>query len=137
MKMRSGFVSNSSSSSFMIAFKGKPTKDQWDQIFKIDKTSPIYGIIAEIVSTIEECVEHTFYPSADYPASPSNDYSDYLRDEEGGDEGDKNVWEALKNGYTVMIGDFADDNGPIESMLCGQDLFYKDENLIIKHDGGY
>jgi hypothetical protein len=139
MKFRSGFVSNSSSSSFMIAFKEKPSQEQWDQVFKIDKTSPIYGIMKDIVSTIESCSRHTFVPSPDYPASPSKDYSDYLRKDgyESDSEGDMEIWDALKNGFTVMVGDFADDNGPVEALLYETDLFHKDDNLIISHHGGY
>ena len=45
MKIRNGFVSNSSSSSFIIGIKGKELGDsELLKVFKIGEDSPMYGL---------------------------------------------------------------------------------------------
>ena len=57
MKMRNGFVSNSSSSSFIIGMKGNLTKDKLLDIFNVPKDSVIYPLVKELSSVIIEKAE--------------------------------------------------------------------------------
>lgn len=48
MKFRLGFVSNSSSSSFILAIKGELTKENFLAALGVDTESPMYGLAKEI-----------------------------------------------------------------------------------------
>jgi len=50
MKIRQGFVSNSSSSSFIIGVKGDLTEEKLMKAFNVPKDSPMYVFAEEIAS---------------------------------------------------------------------------------------
>jgi hypothetical protein len=52
MKIRTGFVSNSSSSSFIIGCKGKITKEKILSVIKIQKDSLLYNIAESLAKFI-------------------------------------------------------------------------------------
>jgi hypothetical protein len=54
MKIRQGFVSNSSSSSFIIGCKGKPTKKKLLDFLEVGKSSPLYPFAEEMAGFIAD-----------------------------------------------------------------------------------
>lgn len=119
MKIRSGFVSNSSSSSFIVACDDK-SKTTITISFEVD----IQSYADRAITTIEEL----------------NGYYD----EEWGDREWKyeECRRAIEAGKTVLIGSFTDETlDSMEAFLCNNGLegnVPKDSGIeIIQSDGGY
>jgi hypothetical protein len=120
MKIRNGFVSNSSSSSFVIsAQRGKDLKTQIT--FDIDLKS----FVDDEVSSVSEL--DNFYES-EYGDPDYKDRPEY-----------KKAKSEIEKGNVVYFGRFADDNEPIETLLCEMGLKGRVNKKItvIRSEGGY
>ena len=125
MKIRNGFVSNSSSSSFMIAYKGD-LKEQLNKVFNLSLPDnfPIPAI-ANISKVFMDNVDTVYQSFSEY-----KDKCGYFEDE---------VIEGYyNNGFTVATGGFSDDySKSLSSFLSNVDIDYESDSLIIYQDGGY
>lgn len=133
MKIRSGFVSNSSSSSFLIYFKGTKNSlsDYLKKVFAINfnDTYPLKISGKEIASTLEKNINDIIKTDEDlnyYIANNSIDENTVC-----------NMRNYLNKGYSIFSGQLCSDSEPLEALLCDKDIAYEDDNLIIDHEGGY
>jgi len=120
MKVRNGFVSNSSSSSFVVALDPKKTK------IKIEIEVDLETYAHKQITTLEEVEEH-FKEEDTYGKRDEERYKVFLK--------------AIKEGKTVFVGSFSDDgDDAIGTMLCNRGLEDKDMpkgGVIIESSGGY
>jgi len=129
MKIRTGFVSNSSSSSFIIAVNGN-LKKELQQLLKLyqgkskDLFLPIGDIAKDIIDVIiENSQEHTFDSYEEETGFTEkdleNDYSD--------------IYKKVKNdGWKFYAAEVAtDDDNPIEQYLCSKPFDFKNQDIII------
>jgi len=132
MKTRYGFVSNSSSSSFIIAFKGdeKEMRDKLSSIFEIQlgENYPIKSMLPigdVIADNVEDSIK-TLNEWKNYYGNPNNPDEEYER-----------FIKRLKEGWTIYTGSIPDDRNKLSTFLCNSDIEYEDDNLIIWQRGGY
>jgi hypothetical protein len=121
MKLRNGFVSNSSSSSFIIA-----AKDPNNIKVKIEVDLSKY---IDLKFTTETELWNYFKENCCMSDEEILEYNSY-----------KKSLKAIKSGKTVLFLTCSDDCDPIERVLCDNGLneIIKDDNItIIEGDGGY
>ena len=126
MKQRCGFVSNSSSSSFLIATK-KPLKES-DLLgpFATSADSPLYPMVKEMASVL-------FSSARKYKSIKA------YCDEEGFEEEDvsNNIKKYFDTGWHVYIGEIGDEGGGFEAALCHVELDYHSNDLVVEKSAGY
>ena len=131
MKYRGGFVSNSSSSSFIIAVRGeeKLNVDSLVGMFKVPQTSPLYNIAVDMAQVMinrshlfdEKEIVYQF---------------GYKNLEEALKEGNRHA-KLLTDGFTVYGGYASDEDGGIEAMLCNTEIDFESEDIVLYCEGGY
>jgi hypothetical protein len=124
MKLRKGFVSNSSSSSFIVA----TTKEKEKLPIKITLRTDLNKYVNERITTIEELI------------FKYKDDMCYSKEEMEKDEGYIKSKEAIEKGKIVLMGSFDDQSDDdVESAICklGLENTEVDDCEIIEGEGGY
>ena len=127
MKIRNGFVSNSSSSSFIIGFSKGSTKKDIEKILKdkmrIGEGSILEGVSSNIISTIIKNMEKI------------KNIKKYIKEEYCGEDEGK----LIKASETLDMyeGSFANDSDSVECFLCYQDFDINEKDFYFLNSGGY
>jgi len=132
MKRRNGFVSNSSSSSFIVGFKGE--NNLKEKLMEGIEKNPLKPIIEKMVDCIVEKV--TIYKDKKSFIESEFDVIDEIDDREL-KESYPTIHNLFDKGFVVGYGYFSDDEYGLESALCYSDLHINDEDFFVEHDGGY
>lgn len=125
MKTRLHFVSNSSSSSFIICCKDNAlTQDLLLQVFKIDISSPFYPFVKELSKYIIDSA----FKLEDKEALEYLQYN-YNKDI---------LLKFYKKGYAIYEGSAASDSSDsLERILCEMEINYEDDQICILKESGY
>jgi hypothetical protein len=140
MKIRNGFVSNSSSSSFILALPEGTTKDNLKEIMLEKMQVPKTSIISSMAEDMASC----FANSIDSPLDFDKEIEDtkrYLKDYPSEDSWEKDWIKELEGyrekGMVVFRGGFCDDGDAAEQWLCYSNMEIDEEGLYFKNEGGY
>ena len=144
MKIRNGFVSNSSSSSFIIATRKKLCDLSIEEkmlVFNIEKDSSIAWMAEAIFQTIEN-KSHRIRDFEEWLHDRfwgySNSDPDWVQTCLEENTWARNVKNLLDKGFFVYTGEFENSyQDGIEHYLSNHDLNYESENIIIQHIGGF
>jgi hypothetical protein len=136
MKIRTGFVSNSSSSSFVIATKG----DLKEEILRIapktdDSSSPF-----KLGGSIEEAIK-VFWEFAEEVDMKDEDEFEYEMGytlDEYKDEHPEVMNKVLNEGWKLYVGSVSDETGEVGELIAvAMEIDYKDDSIIIQKDSYY
>jgi len=127
MKIRIGYVSNSSSSSFIIVSKkGELTKEKLLEMFKVPKESLLYQVAVEFADILIQNSNKASLKEIldDYGVEDIEDLPKYQQ-------------EALKIKGSTYIGSVSNEEEGLEPGLVDLDINFEDENITVKKEGGY
>jgi len=129
MKMKADFVTNSSSTSFVIISNGEFTKESFFALVGVSEESPLSPIFA----TLFECLIDNMVPASDYRARNYYSYDDLVAfvGKEFSEEIAHRVAEAQKRGSRVYIGELSSDNGEIQSFFCCDSFELENESIYL------
>jgi hypothetical protein len=135
MKIRNGFVSNSSSSSFILALPKGTTEENIKEMMlskmQVPKTSIIFGMAEEMAVC--------FADSVDRPLDIDKEIKDTqkYKEEDWAQEWIKELEGYKEKGMIVFRGGFCDDGDGAEQLLCYSNMEIVEENFYFKNEGGY
>lgn len=146
MKIRTGFVSNSSSSSFIVTMKNnkKLTKEILLETFEVPETSPLYGFAVDLAEWIIRNVKKDTIKSIhdDYIGNykkkqlTEDQMIEEILEDYGGME--KEELEKIKSGEIVRYSCSAatDSGDALEEYICNSGMDIETDDIIIEC-GGY
>lgn len=144
MKIRNGFVSNSSSSSFTIVMKNNKelAKENIMPMFKIDRDSFFYEMACEMANVLIDrsnpaTIDYLFreYCWTDEGLTTTEDKIKAIVEQASFDE--ELLKDVADDKVKLYIGWASDEDGGIEAALCDMSIDFEDDDLRIEKEGGY
>jgi len=133
-----GFVSNSSSSNFLIACKGNYTDFKKQLVSKfIIKDYPIENLGENIANILINNTKFIIKNKSDLKNYFKQQYAIDIDNAQDDEDIIKEYTDYLENGYTIYLGSNSDDEEAVESLLCNSEINFENSNIIIKSNGGY
>ena len=130
MKVRKGFVSNSSSSSFIIATTAQQlTLDNLLEAFAVPEGSPLFKVACDMAQVMLD--RATKYDEKEILYNWG-----YKSLEEALEDGNQQA-QLIERGFTVYGGYASDEDGGIEAMLCNTEIDFESEDVVLYCEGGY
>lgn len=128
MKIRNGFVSNSSSCSFTLGVRGEKLEDsKLLKVFKVEKNSPLYELTKVFAKILIVEAKPIGYRELAERYSRDEDFAKIIKLKE--------------EGFSFYEGSISDEDFAFygaEAVLCNHiELDYKDDELFIQKEAGY
>lgn len=134
MKLRSGFISNSSSSSFIITSKEPLTVEYLIKMSKIDENFPLYKFIVNVFEVIVDCSMELKTVDDLLKNYCYSTVEELIEDRCLGKQEAINFFEKKHHLYT---GSFSSEDRSLEAGLCETDFDINTEDFYFNQRGGY
>ena len=129
MKIKSDFVTNSSTTSYIIICDGDFTQQDLADLMGMQKDS----VFSELVESLYEALHHRLGPARsawEIDKIYEGDYETYLRGHFSEEVLGK-VLDAERKGKSVFVGSLASDNNMTESLFCCDCFEWENDKLYI------
>ena len=132
MKIRTDFVTNSSSSSYIVATAGTISKEKLLECFDVPVTSPLYHIAEKMASSIVHDAEKTTVAEYidEYCYEDVAEMAKY-------DGVGKGMVEAEKKGLNIYLGSASNEGEPWDYVLCYTKVDHYTDDFIFVSEGEF
>lgn len=133
MRIRQGFVSNSSSSSFLLATKGEVTQERLLGLFGVSKDSFLYSFAEEIAAFFSDVGGMEKFETVE----ELRQYHDWGSEERFRERYAQEIT-LIENGWLIYNGSASDEAyDGVERWICNQRISFESDDLILETEGGY
>ena len=130
MKIRSGFVSNSSSTSFLIIAKNDLTEASFLKLMGIEKSSPMKGLFQSLYKSVIDGVDKEVDFSKTKESSPVESFFPHFESLLTQNTL-KKLEDARQKKLKVYAGRLSSDNNTVETFFCCDAFEAENEQMYI------
>lgn len=130
MKIKTDFVTNSSSTCFVLMTKRELTPVRFLKAAGIDKNSPFQDMFKEIYHIFADDLTPAREFARRHRWNHGRSFEQFIK-EVFSEKTWQRIQEAEAKGMTVYMGDLYSDNGALECVLCTDCFVIDNSNLVI------
>ena len=127
MKIKSDFVTNSSSTSFVVMTKGELTLHAFLKAVGVSQDSMFLGLFVKLFILFKNDLNNLEYTAIQYGCSSVEEYMEkyFSNDTQA------RILQAKEKGFDIYVGELHSDNDEIETLFCCDAFVIEGDKLII------
>lgn len=127
MKIKTDFVTNSSSTSFVVMTKGELTLHSFLKSVGVSQESMFLGLFVKLFYLFKNDLNSIEYTARKYGCSSVEEYMKkyFCKDTQA------RIRQAQEKGFEIYVGELHSDNDQIETLFCCDAFVIEDDKLII------
>ena len=129
MRMRAGFVSNSSSTSFLIVTRDQLEEGAFLELMGVTPDSPIAGLFRELFSDVVDAARYVDFARVDARVSPES----WFDQERMSPAMVARIRDAAAQGLKAYVGRLSSDNNPVQTFFCTDSFEAENERIYFNY----
>lgn len=127
MKIKTDFVTNSSSTSFVVMTKGELTLHSFLKSVGVSQESMFLGLFVKLFYLFKNNLNSLEYTARKYGCFSVEEYIEkyFCKDTQA------RIHQAQEKGFEIYVGELHSDNDQIETLFCCDAFVIEDDKLII------